>query len=357
MGRAGSPYRGSHSSTTVTGFCEWCGRNQVVERDGRLQPTPTGEYVCPRCYAALVGNAEDGRRTAGPPGRRMAGGVVAGIAVFGVAAAAVIALQLGNGTGSPDGGVLGITRAGSSASPIESPAAAARASGAPSRAVPPESSSPRPVRSTPPRPVELTVGPGTVATWKGGLGETRMQVLVPVRNETSGWVAVDRSSSTYRVRDATDQEIASGVFTAALPAAIEPNGTGYLVETVSVAFVTGHGPMTIEAHVAGSATDEPTAHLSVDDLRTATASDGGLRVTGRILNEGTAASGWVVAGVVVVDSAGKPISAVYDPGRIGTIPAGSSVPFDTTYPGAPPVNVSDTHLVGVAFEALRDAAG
>ena len=49
-----------------------------------------------------------------------------------------------------------------------------------------------------------------------------------------------RSTSTYQVVDERGREIASGVFAASLPVSIGPAQVGYLVDTVSVAFVSSN---------------------------------------------------------------------------------------------------------------------
>jgi hypothetical protein len=204
----------------------------------------------------------------------------------------------------------------------------------------------------------ITVGDGVALSWSGPYGERRIQVIVPVHNDGAEWLALPQSTSTYRVEDAKGREVASGVFTAALPAAVAPHETGYLVDTVSAAFVAWRGRAVVDATVKAVALRPPSSTLHVTDLAVSTAPDGGLRVSGQIHNDGTTASGWVVAGAVVLDGAARPLGAVYDPGRIGRMEAGSSQPFDTTYPGAPaPPASKATTLVGVAFEALDDSTG
>lgn len=184
-----------------------------------------------------------------------------------------------------------------------------------------------------------------------------MQVIVPVRNAGAGWIELPRSTSTYRVVDGAGREIASGLFTAALPEVIGPGEIGYLIETVSSAFVVGRGERAVQADIKAVATERPIARLSVDALKASTAPDGGLRVTGRVRNVGSSATGWVMAGAIVLDRTGRPLGAAYDPGRIGTIQPGASATFDTSYPGAPPMTANAAKLVGVVYEALDDPTG
>ena len=65
-----------------------------------------------------------------------------------------------------------------------------------------------------------------------------------------------------------------------------PGETAYLVDTVSVAFVDPTDSDTVEADVRGGATDPLTGTPPVSDLRAAVGVGGGLRVTGRVQNEG-----------------------------------------------------------------------
>jgi hypothetical protein len=215
--------------------------------------------------------------------------------------------------------------------------------------------------AAPPSPVPaksgVTVGKGNVMTWKGAFGEDRLQVIVPVRNGGAGWMSLPRSASRYRVVDARGRELASGMFTVALPGVVAPNETAYLVETVSAAFVTGAGTPTVEANVEAVPIAQPTASLRVTDLRAAATPDGGLRVTGVVHNLGATATDWLVAGGVLVDADRRPLGAVYDPGRLEPLPAGASIRFDTTYPGAPAPTDRRVTLIGFAFEALGDLGG
>jgi hypothetical protein len=363
---------------TVTGFCESCGRNVALEPDGgELRQVPTGEFVCPACYALRADGAASRGGIASaataiarsfrqlPTQRPILGPSLAiGAIVVGVGVAIVSQLGQAPSATVGDGAVLGIAHAGapSPAGPSSvaiAPTAVASAAAASSAAPPTPAASSMsvgPAKTGSGVDVPVSVGPGSVITWQGLYGETRMQVIVPVRNAGPGWVALQRSSSTYRVLDATGREIGSGVFTAALPAAIGPAQTSYLVETVSAAFVVGRGVPSVEADVKAVGSDPPTVTLTVSDLNATTAADGGLRVTGKVRNDGTSSTGWVVAGAVVLDGTGRPIGAVYDPGRIGTIETGASVAFDTAYPGAPPIKGAGTTLVGVGFEALQGPA-
>ena len=176
---------------------------------------------------------------------------------------------------------------------------------------------------------------------------------MPVRNVGSGWIQLPRSNSTYRVVDERGREIASGVFTASLPLTLGPTQVGYLVDTVSVAFIAPGGTPSVKAEVEVIATKRPTTKLSVADLAASMGDSGGLRVTGRVRNDGSRPTTWVIAGAVLLGKNGSPLAAVYDPSDVGRLDPGAALPFDTEYPGAPPRPAgAGTTLVGIAFETL-----
>jgi hypothetical protein len=180
-----------------------------------------------------------------------------------------------------------------------------------------------------------------------------MQVIVPVRNVGAGWFQLPRSISTYRVRDDAGREIASGVFTAALPATIGPSQVGYLVDTVSAAFLAPSGTPSVTTEVDVVAVDRPATELALADFAASTGVSGGLRVTGLVRNDGSRPAEWVIAGAVLLAKDGAPLGAVYDPSDGGRLEPGAAMAFDTEYPGAPPPpDGAGTTLTGFAFEAL-----
>ena len=178
-----------------------------------------------------------------------------------------------------------------------------------------------------------------------------MQIIQPVRNDDERWIRLPLSTSSYRIVNAGDQEVARGIFTAALPAAIAPGKIGYLVDTVSVVFVEPSDSDSVVTDVHVEATDPLAGALAVNDLQAAIGVGGGLRVTGRVRNEGTTATRWVMAGALVLTENGRPLGAVYDPSDVGRLGPGQGRAFDTEYPGAPPITDGlVAKLVGVAFE-------
>ena len=303
--------------------------------------------------------------------------IVSGLTVLAVMGSALLPTLLGP---PGDGGVQGVTRIGPgdstpdarSPSPIPSPrpdgspmpSPAGSATPAPS-ARPTVSNTPAPsasptVSNTPTPSVAhgvaqgepaLTLGRIAVRMWDGSYGETRLQVIQPVRNDDDRWIHLPLSLSTYRIATPNDQEVASGIFTAALPATIAPGETGYLIDTVSVAFVEPSDSDSATSDVQAVAADPLAGALSVGELRAALGVGGGLRVTGRVQNEGNEATRWVMAGAVVLAPNGSPLGAVYDPSDVGRLGPGQTQTFDTEYPGAPPIGAGVAmELVGVAFE-------
>jgi hypothetical protein len=143
------------------------------------------------------------------------------------------------------------------------------------------------------------------------------------------------------------------VFTASLPETLGPSQIGYLVDTVDVAFLAPNASPSVKAEVEAIAASRPTGKLFVADLAASKGASGGLRVTGRVRNNGTLATDWVVAGAVLLGQNGRPLAAVYDLSDVGRLDPGAALGFDTEYPGAPPPSTAaGTTLVGIAFEGL-----
>jgi hypothetical protein len=187
-------------------------------------------------------------------------------------------------------------------------------------------------------------------TWRGVLGELRLQVIVPVRNGGSGWIRLARSASSYEVYDRAHRTVASGIFTISLPEVIGPGETAYLVDTVSVAFGRPTDFASSKTHVGAAPADAPGARLSVTSIAISTGSGGGLRAVGEVRNDGDSTAESIVAGVVVLGGSGRPLGAVYDLTDAPQLEPGATIPFDTEYPGAPPVGTESAgRLVRYAF--------
>jgi hypothetical protein len=198
-------------------------------------------------------------------------------------------------------------------------------------------------------PPVIAVGQVAIRTWQDSFGRSRLQIIVPVRDDDTRWAAFPTARSTYRILD-NAREIASGTFTA-LPTVIGPGATAYLVDTINVPALTRRLSATSDVSVV--ATEPPALSLSVTGLRLTSGIGGGMRATGRVHNDGAATSGLVVAGAIALDRHGTPLAAVYDAIDVGRVEPGEARPFATDYdPGAPPVSANTIgELLGVAFEA------
>ena len=272
-----------------------------------------------------------------------------------ITALALLAAQLPGLMETPSsGGVLdavqtpkstaGVGAALSSASPVASNEPTAQPPSQPS-----PTSSPA---AAPTGTAEAAPGQPVITTWKGQYGETRVQIILPVRNAGSGWLQLPRSSSTYLVTDSDGVEVARGVFTAALPAYIGPGDTGYLVDTLSVAFANADEYRSAETTVAAIPVSKPDVDLSVGGVELSQGLDGGLRATGSVRNEGPTPARSVVAGVVVVGENGVAEGALLDLTDIGDLEPGMTLEFDTEYPGAPPITGgSPRKVLGFAYSS------
>lgn len=338
-------------------FCEACGRRQTWMEHLRGRSLAWSEdlamFVCPDCRAQ-TGHAAAARRLAGPlfGARRSPMGIVASVAAIG-GLLLVIALQP-KGMGPPtEGAVQGALEA--PPSPFGSQAAtdapivlrtdaAATASAEPS--------STRPTRSdTPTGVADASPGKPVVLTWTGPFGELRLQIILSVQNVGADWLRLPRSKSSYRILDEGNRELAGGVFTAALPEFVGPGETAYLVDTLSTTFADPRQVTVAEADVHAVAADPPSTLLSVAAVAVSTGPGGGLEASGQVRNDGAVPARSVMAGVVALDHAGRPIGAVYDLTDVGQIEPGSTIPFATEYPGAPPIRDSAVgSILGFAFE-------
>jgi hypothetical protein len=371
---------------SFVGFCEPCGRRlcascgrhegQVPEEG--LTSTPAGLYLCPDCarrarprapkrlLAAIRAGATSRARgsavarswprgwaVAGSRARRSAVAVGALLAVA-LAIAVLAGLSGARGRGSSSA-AQGLTEPPPSSAAGRAAAAAGATTVEPSNGPASRPASVMP-STTPDGPaIAVQAGEPVVARWRGNYGETRMQVIVPVRNQGKGWIEIPRSGSTYRLLQ-KGKEIASGVFTAALPATFGPGQTAYLVDTLSATFVSPSGSVSTKADIKAIPSEPPAPTFSVTDLHASVGAAGGLRVEGRVHNDGQAPAAWVIAGAVAVGADGRPLGAVYDPSNIGRLEPGSSVRFVCEYPGAPPL-AKAARLHGVAFDAIDGPGG
>jgi hypothetical protein len=203
------------------------------------------------------------------------------------------------------------------------------------------------------RPVVRTGAPA-ILTWTGVFGESRIQVIVPVRNTGTGWVRLPRAASSYRLLDDRRRELDGGVFSATLPEVLGPGETGYLVDTLSASFSDPRAIATTRVSLGSAPTDRPASGLTVSDLELSSGASGGLRAVGQVRNDGDESVPTALVGVVVLDGDDRPAGAVYDLTDVTDLGPGSVACFDTDYPGAPPLDDPDAYTaVGFAFSATH----
>jgi hypothetical protein len=396
-------------------ICASCGRHEGLLPEQSLTSTPAGLYLCPDCRkrarrrapkrlvaafragathrAGAFAMAGSRARAAGSQARasavarsRARASAVAGSLArafvlagsrargsqlarfwwrgFALAGGAVLAVALviavagglwgarGRGT---EGAAQGMAQPPPSTAPLRAAATAGATTVQPSNGPAKGPANVTPSTTPDPPVIAFQAGEPAVVRWRGNYGETRMQVIVPVRNQGKGWIEIPRSGSTYRLLQ-KGKEVASGVFTAALPATFGPGQTAYLVDTLSAAFVSPSGSVSTKADIKAIASTPPLPTFSVTDLQASVGAAGGLRVEGRVHNDGQAPAAWVIAGAVAVSADGRPLGAVYDPSTIGGLEPGSSVRFVCEYPGAPPLGKA-ARLHGVAFDAIDGPGG
>jgi hypothetical protein len=347
----------------VDAFCEACGRhpNLLQRARGRgIAPCrdACGLYVCPDCEHPdpLEAFPQGPARIWRPTGSI----AVAALAVFAFIAVSGVMIAT-NGTPRPTGGVLAARQEGPGAratprvvpasqaqivpaTPVPATPAAASPTGAPT---PPPAATP----SVSPSPEGgIAVGQASLRTWRGAVGELRLQVIVPVRNAGSDWMRLTRSASTYEVYDRAHRSMAGGIFTIALPEVVGPGETAYLVDTLSLAFGKPSDFASSKAVVTAAPAAPPSVRLSVTSIALSIGTDRGLRAVGEVRNEGGVTARSIVAGVVVLDGGGRPLAAVYDLTDTGELEPGARISFDTGYPGAPPVGAeAATRLAGYGF--------
>lgn len=338
-------------------FCEACGRRQTWFEHLRGRSVEWSEdlamFACPDCRAMTPESAA-ARRVAGPlfDARRPPMGIVAFVAAIG-GLLLIVALQPRFMGPPPEGAVQGVLEPPPSAFGSQVATAEPQDSGAdPGAAASTTPSSTRAPKSEPPSGTnDASPGKPVVLTWTGPYGELRLQIILAVRNVGADWLRLPRSMSTYRVVDESDRELAGGVFTAALPEFVGPGETAYLVDTLSTTFADPRKVAAAEADVHAVIADPPSTLLSVAAVSVSTGPNGGLEASGQVRNDGALSARSVMAGVVALDQAGQPIGAVYDLTDVGQIEPGSSIPFDTEYPGAPPIGDSVVgSVLGFAFE-------
>jgi hypothetical protein len=269
------------------------------------------------------------RRIAGPLRRLAPIGAAA-------AAAALILAAFLMPTSEPPG----------SSSPTSPPIAAVPASPRASADTSATSSQPLADRTLPPTGAgeagRLETTGQHLAVWEDAFGAVRAEVVVTLRNTGGSPVEVALSTATWTVVDDAGEEVASGRFAHAFPPVVEPGGEAYLVDGVSAAFAEADELTQLEVRVLGQSAGERDAPvpLEVKNLDWSPTEDGGVTVSGQVENASTEAVREASVAVLLRNDSGEILAAVYDV-AIGPLAAGDSRPFDTAYPGTPPVDPAE----------------
>ena len=370
-------------------FCESCGRHpgRLDRLRGRgIAPCADGcgVYVCPSCQhrsrptptvalgssrrtSSVVGFAgptslvQAVRSATGyfPRSRLVASPALVSVVILAIAALGV-ALSLPLNQPRPTGQVLDARQAAPSRVPALGAVPTTRPTAlgtSPTSGMYVPSASARPttpsaLSSSPPGSTANVVVSGTALhTWRGAYGEQRLQVIFEVTNTSSGWLRLPRSVSTYEVFGREKRSVAGGVLAAALPEFLGPGETSYLVDTQSVLFGRPGDFVRAAGSIIADAVPAPADRLTVDSIELSS-EPGGLRASGRVRNDGSTTPRSIIVGIVVRDTVGQPLAALYDLTDVTELAPGASAPFDTDYPGAPDVPRTGLgSVLGYAFSS------
>jgi hypothetical protein len=202
-------------------------------------------------------------------------------------------------------------------------------------------------------PGGLTIVSSTVKSWPGP-GVTRAQVLVKLRNDAPTALRFVPSGSRYRILDSKRREVASGVFTYAVPDRVAPGGYTYLLETVSALLVEPGEVGSVEVTPLTRVTEQADSVLTVAEVSWRRGAGGGLEATGIVTNNTSVTVGTGFVSVLFFDGHDALIGAVYDLTDIQNLAPGRSTRFATAYPGTAPLTPgSVARAEGIAF-ALQD---
>jgi hypothetical protein len=175
-------------------------------------------------------------------------------------------------------------------------------------------------------------------------------VLVSLRNDSSSTLRFVPSGSRYRILDVRGREVASGVFTYAIPESVAPGANAYLVETVSALFASAADVERVQVEPVTRPTDVAAPRLDVRGLTWRRTADGGLEASGIVSNDSAAAVETGFVCVLFFDANAELIGAVYDLTDVQDLAPGRSATFSTAYPGTPPLApASVARAEGIAF--------
>jgi hypothetical protein len=188
------------------------------------------------------------------------------------------------------------------------------------------------------------VDSAVIRTWLDG-GAVRAQVIVRIRNDSDGWIALAPGRTGYTLRSRTGAVTGSGRFAYAFPQDVAPKGVSYLFDAVAASFAPAEdlAEVTIDPRPPAASVEAAMGSLSTRDVEW-TAGSGSLEGSITVEATGEAPVDGVVIGLVFLDGTQRPLAVLYDPGP-RTIDPGKPVPVALHYPAAGPVDASSVAAV------------
>lgn len=192
-----------------------------------------------------------------------------------------------------------------------------------------------------------------LAVWEDRFGAVRAEVVVTVRNAGGSPIEVALSTATWTVTDDAGDSVASGRFAHAFPPIVEPGGEAFLIDGVSAAFAEADELAKLEVEVQGEPVGDEDGLVALDvaDVQW-TSDDDGVVISGRVENPSANAVREAYAAVVLRNDRDEILAAVYDV-AIGPLGPGESRPFDTAYPGTPPVDPDEVAIADAVASGER----
>jgi hypothetical protein len=185
----------------------------------------------------------------------------------------------------------------------------------------------------------VTVGQKVVHSWQSTLGLVQAHVVVEVRNGGSGWATLRAADSSFTIRDRAGRALETGYFAYAFPTSVGPGQSAYLMQTVDLAFARREQVNGVDATVAADPGDALDTRIEVSNLTWRTAPlAAGLEVSGTATNLSRREVANGLVGVVLFDSGGRILGAVYDNVDLASLGPGQQRAFATSYPGTPPID-------------------
>jgi hypothetical protein len=203
------------------------------------------------------------------------------------------------------------------------------------------------------QPGRLEMATQRLAVWEDRFGAVRAEVVVTVRNTGGSPIGVALSTATWTVTDHAGDSVASGRFAHAFPPIVEPGGEAFLIDGVSAAFAEADELAKLEVEVQGEPVGDEDGLVALDvaDVHW-TSDDDGVVISGRVENPSANAVREAYAAVVLRNDRDEILAAVYDV-AIGPLGPGESRPFDTAYPGTPPVDPDEVAIADAVASGKR----